>query len=78
MTQLQTLIGEQAMFVLEAILYFGVTRSDKFISQMFRSSEIAEICNALESFDLSNHPNGLKVILKESTDGRFTITGENM
>ena len=45
---------------------------------MFKSAEIEGMCEALESFDLSSHPNGLKVILKQSADRKFTIIGENM
>ena len=78
--RLQTPVGEQALFVVEPILYFGIVQSKRFISksQKYRSSEIEEMCEALEDFDLRNYPNGLKVTLKESTDGRFTLTGENM
>ena len=78
MYQGQIPVGDQAVFVLKPILHFGVTRSDKFIPQMFKSSEIAEATDAQESFDLSNYPNGMKVTLKESADGRYTFKGENI
>lgn len=71
-TQPQISVGDQAMIVLKPILYFGVTRLDSSIPRMFKSSEIAEITDALTSFDLSNYPNGLKVILKENADEKFT------
>lgn len=78
--RVEVLVGEEASFVLEPILYFGIVRSGTFIGkfQMFKSAEIEGMCEALESFDLSSHPNGLKVILKQSADGKFTIIGENM
>ena len=80
MTQRQVPIGDQAVFILEPILYIGVVQSDKFISawQIFTNSEIAEMTDALASFDLRTYPNGLKVLLKESADGKFTIIGESM
>ena len=78
--RLQVLVGEQASFLLEPILYFGIVQSGMFISksQMFKSPEIEGMCEALESFDLGKYPNGLKVILKESADGKFIIIGENL
>ena len=78
MSQQQISVGNQAVFMLKPKLHFGVARSDKFIPQMFGSSEIAESSDALESFDLDRYPNGLKVTLKEGADGRFTFTGENI
>jgi hypothetical protein len=66
--------------LLEPVLYFGVVQSGMFISksQMFKSSEIEGMCEALASFDLGKYPNGLKVILKGDDDGRVTIIGEDM
>ena len=66
-------VGDQADFMLQPKLFFGVVRN-MHVGQTFKSLEFTQ---SLTPFDLSEYPNGLKVILKqEASGGAYTFIGE--
>ena len=68
-------VGDQADFMLQPKLFFGVVRN-MHVGQTFKSLEIAQ---SLTPFDLSEYPNGLKVTLnEEKSGGAYAFTGETM
>lgn len=65
-------VGDQALFVLEPKLFFGVSRN-KHVGDTFTSYEITQ--NFTE-FDLNDYPNGLKVTLtQEAGGGMYKFAG---
>jgi len=68
-------VGDQADFMLQPKLFFGVVRN-MHVGQTFKSLEITQ---SLTCFDLSEYPNGLKVKLQEElSGGAYTFIGETM
>ena len=66
-------VGDQADFMLQPKLFFGVVRN-MHVGQTFKSLEITQ---SLTPFDLSEYPNGLKVTLnEEKSGGAYTFIGE--
>ena len=68
-------VGDQANFMLQPKLFFGVVRNMQ-VGEIFKSLEITQ---SLTSFDLSEYPNGLQVKLQEElSGGAYTFVGETM
>lgn len=67
--------GEQAVFLLQPKLYFGITH-DMQEGDIFTSLEAMEQC---ELFDLSQFQEGLQVTLTEDpVAGKYTFTGQSL
>lgn len=68
-------VGDQADFMLQPKLYFGIVRNMQ-VGQTFKSLEITQ---SHTEFDLSKYPNGLKVTLtEEASGGAYSFTGESL
>lgn len=68
-------VGDQIEFVLKPKLCFGIVNNMK-VGETFSS---AEIPLTLETFDLSEYPNGIEVTVHEAPDsGRYSFTAESL
>ena len=66
-------VGDQADFMLQPRLFFGVVRNMQ-VGDTFKSLEITQ---SHTEFDLSKYTNGLKVTLTEElSGGAYTFTGQ--
>ena len=74
LTQSNIHIGDQVVFIIKPVLFFGIVRNVS-VGQVFTS---LEIMSCLQEFELADFPDGMEVILdEEPTGGKYSFSATN-